>query len=94
MYLPLTNNPEENFNISIFNIIYIFRQLWNEIGFWTLDIKDVDGNSLVYGVKIITQEYLLQQYPQIPFDLKSENNNDPGRQDLESFLLEVINKNV
>jgi len=94
MYLPLTNNSEENFNISIFDIIYIFRQLWNEIGFWTLDIKDADGNILVYGVKIITQEFLLQQYPQIPFDLKSKNENDPGRQDLELFLLEVNNKNV
>ena len=94
MYLPLTNNPEEDFNVLINDSIYTFRQLWNEIGFWTLDIKDVDGNSLVYGVKIITKEYILQQYPQIPFDLKSENNNDPGRQNLESFLLEVINKNV
>jgi len=94
MYLPLTNNPEENFNISISDTIYIFRQLWNEIGFWTLDIKDADGNILVYGIKIITQEYLLRQYPQILFDLKSENETDPERQTLESFLLEVNNKNV
>ena len=94
MYLPLTNNSEENFNVSIFDIVYMFRQLWNEIGFWTLDIKDADGNVLVYGVKIITQEFLLQQYPQIPFDLRSENETDPGRLDLESFLLEVTDKNV
>ena len=94
MYLPLTNNPEENFNVSIFGIIYIFRQLWNETGFWTLDIKDADGNVLVYGVKLITKEYVLRQYPQIPFDLKSENETDPGRLDLESFLLEVTDKNV
>ena len=94
MYLPLTNNPEENFNVSIFDIVYTFKQLWNEIGFWTLNIKDADGNILVYGIKIITQEFLFRQYPQIPFDLKSENETDPGRQDLESFLLEVIDKNV
>ena len=94
MYLPLTNNPEENFNVSVFEIVYIFRQLWNGIGFWALDIKDVDGNILVYGVKLITKEYLLQQYPQIPFELKSENETDPGRLDLESFLLEVTDKNV
>jgi len=94
VYLPLTNNPEENFNVSIFDIVYIFRQLWNGIGFWTLDIKDVDGNVLVSGVKLITKEYLLRQYPQIPFDLKSENETDPGRLDLESFLLEVTDKNV
>ena len=94
MYLPLTNNPEENFNVSISDIVYTFKQLWNEIGFWTLNIKDADGNILVYGVKIITQEFLFRQYPQIPFDLKSETETDPGRQDLESFLLEVIDKNV
>jgi len=94
VYLPLTNNPEENFNVSIFDIVYIFRQLWNGIGFWALDIKDVDGNVLVSGVKLITKEYLLRQYPQIPFDLKSENETDPGRLDLESFLLEVTDKNV
>ena len=94
MYLPLTNNPEESFNASIFDIVYIFRQLWNEIGFWVLDIKDADGNVLVYGVKIVTQEYLLRQYPQIPFDLRSENETDPGRFDLESFLLEVSDKDV
>jgi len=94
VYLPLTNNPEESFNVSIFDIVYGFRQLWNEIGFWTLDIKDADGNILVYGVKLITQEYLLRQYPQIPFDLRSENETDPGRLDLESFLLEVTDKNV
>ena len=94
MYLPLTNNPEESFSVAIFNIIYNFRQLWNGIGFWTLDIKDADGNVLVYGVKLITKEYLLRQYPQIPFDLKSENATAPGRLDLESFLLGVTNKNV
>ena len=94
MYLPLTNNPEENFNVSIFDIVYIFRQLWNEIGFWTLDIKDADGNILVYGIKLITKENLTWQYPQVPFDLRSENETDPGRLNLESFLLEVTNKNV
>jgi len=44
MYLPLTNNPEESFNISIFETVYLCRQLWNENGFWTLDIKDASGD--------------------------------------------------
>ncbi|RLB89591.1 MAG: hypothetical protein DRH26_11260 [Deltaproteobacteria bacterium] len=94
MYLPLTNNPEENFTASIDDIIYNFRQLWNGLGFWTLDIKDADGVAFVDGVKIITQEYLLRQYPHIPFDLRSDNEVDPGRQDLESFLLDISDKDV
>lgn len=93
-YLPLTNNPEESFNISILSDIYIFKQLWNEHGFWTLDIQDADGIVLVYGVKIIAQDYLLQQYPHIRFDLLSSGASDPTRDNLESFILEVITKDV
>ena len=94
MYLPLTNNPEESFNISIFDIVYNIRQLWNENGFWTIDILDAQSTVLVYGVKIVTQHLILEQYPEIPFDLFSDDEADPGRNDLESFLLGVINKDV
>lgn len=94
MNLPLTNNPEESFNISIFEMIYLFRQLWNENGFWTFDINDSNGNIIVYGVKVITKEFLLQQYPQLRFDLISEADSDPGRNNLDSFNLKVINKDV
>lgn len=94
MYLPLTNSPEEKFNISIFEVVYICRQLWNENGFWTLDIKDADGNVLIYGMKLITQEYLLRQYPQLDFDLISAVDSDPGRDNLDNFNLEVMAKDV
>lgn len=94
MYLPLINNPEETFNISIFNTIYIFRQLWNENGFWTIDIKDANSNIIVSGIKLITQEFLLHQYPQITFDLISSVAADPGRYDLSFFQLEITDKNV
>lgn len=94
MYLPLTNNPEETFNIPIFETLYIIRQLWNENGFWTLDIKDADGNILVCGVKLVTQTSLLAQYPQLDFDLISAVDSDPGREDLDTFNLEVVEKDV
>ena len=94
MILPLTNNPEETFNISIFDIIYNFRQLWNEYSFWTLDLKDADGNILVYGVKIVAGEFLLQQYPDIPFDLKNDTAIDPNRNNLDEFQLEIIDKDA
>ena len=92
--LPLTNNPEENFSISIFDNLYQFKQLWNEYGFWTLDIKDADGTVLVYGVKIIAQEFLLRQYPHIDFDLYSAAVSDPIRTNLDSFNLGVYSKDV
>jgi len=92
MILPLTNNPEESFSVPINDIIYNFKQLWNEFGFWTLDILDADGNVLIYGVKLITKENLLKQYPQIPFDLISDNDEDPTRNNLESFALDVTTK--
>jgi hypothetical protein len=88
----LTTNPEENFSVSIFDLLYNFRQLWNTKGFWTLDIKDADGNILVLGVKLVTQLNLLNLYPQVPFDLYSSNDNDPTRNDLNSFLLQIIEK--
>lgn len=94
MILPLTNNTEEKFSISIFDIIYNFRQLWSEYGFWTIDILDADGAVIVYGVKLITKEFLLQQYPQIPFDLLSAAEVDPTRNNLDSFALEVSLKDV
>jgi len=94
MYLPLTNNPEESFRVSINEIVYNFKQLWNTIGFWTLDISDEDNNIIVSGVKLVTGEFLLRQYPQILFDLKSTSEEDPTRDNLDIFLLEVTDKDV
>lgn len=94
MFLPLTNNPEESFTTPIFGATYNFRQLWNVNGFWTIDIMDAQMVVLVYGVKIVTKHLLLEKYPQIRFDLFSDADSDPGRNDLESFLIEVSNKDV
>jgi hypothetical protein len=92
-YLPLTNNPEELFSVSILETVYNFRQLWNtNYEFWTLDILEADDNPLVYGVKLVTGSYLLEQYPQIPFDLISEADDDPSRDNLDEFILEVFDK--
>ena len=94
MILPLTNNPEESFRASIYGEIYGFRQLWSEYGYWTIDINDSDNAVLIYGVKLVTKENLLSMYPQIIFDLRSENDNDPTRNNLDVFNLEVIEKDV
>ena len=92
MYLPLTNNVEEEFTTPINGVAYAFRQLWNTLGFWTLDIIGADGVSLVYGVVLVTKINLLVQYPQVPFDLVSSVDDDPTRNNLDSFLLEIVDK--
>lgn len=93
MILPLTNSPSESFSFNIEGVIYKFKQKWNTLGFWTLDILDIDGVPYVYGVKIVTRENILDAFPAIPFDLRSEKVNDPIRNNLNQFELQIIEKN-
>jgi len=93
--LPLTLNPEESFQIVIFGNLYNMKQLWNTLGFWTLDINDENDLPLSLGVKLVAGIFLLKQYPNIRFDIKSESLlADPGRDDLTDFTFEVTNKDV
>ena len=94
MILPLTNNPEETFSVTILGVVYNMRQLWNTLGFWTLDILNEDGAALMYGIKLVTKTYLLSQNACVPFNLRSEADNDPGRADLEQFNLVITDKDV
>jgi len=90
MNLPLTNNPAETFTISIGDVVYNMRQIWNTTHeFWALDIADVDGNDIIAGVKLVTQTPLLAQYTEIPFDLESEADEDPTRDNLDLFNLVI-----
>lgn len=90
MTLPLTNSPSESFNFNINGDIYKFKQKWNTLGFWTLDIFDINGVPFVYAIKLITRENLLVAHPNIPFDLRSERSDDPQRNNLNEFELEVL----
>ena len=93
--LPFTLNPDETFQITIFGNLYNMRQLWNTLGFWTLDIRDENGEELTLGVKLVTGLSLLKQYPHIRFDIKSESVlSDPTRSDLDTFVFEVTDKDV
>lgn len=92
MPFPLTNSPEEKFNVSISGIVYNFRQLWNENGFWTLDILTSDDVAIALGVKIVAGIPLLQQYPQLPFEFTNTGTIDPTRNTLDEFVLEVTDK--
>lgn len=92
MILPLTNNPSESFSFSINGTIYKFRQIWNTQGFWTLDILDINDNAFIFGVKLVTKTNLLFMHPSIPFDLRSGRDNDPLRDTLNQFELEILEK--
>lgn len=93
--LPLTLNPEETFQIVIFNNLYNMRQAWNNNGYWTLDIRDESNQSMALGVKLVTGITLLKQYPNIRFDIKSDSLlADPTRFDLDTFVFNITNKDV
>jgi hypothetical protein len=92
MAFPFTNNPEEKFNVSISGTVYNFRQLWNENGYWTLDILDSDETAIALSIKIVAGIPLLQQYPQLPFELTNSGVIDPTRNTLSEFVLEVTDK--
>ena len=96
MALPLTLNPEESFQIVIFETLYNMRQLWNTAGeFWTLDILNADNEALALGVKLVSGVPLLSQYSQIGFELESADlSADPDRDDLDNFVFEITNKDV
>ena len=93
MNLPLTNNPSETFRVEILGVVYQFRQIWNTVGFWALDILDVDGNPLAYGVRIVAKTELLRQYSHLPFELESITELDPTIDNFSEFLLAVSDKN-
>jgi hypothetical protein len=90
MILPFTNNPAEVFNFNINGIIYKFAQKWNTLGFWTLDILDVDGIPFIHGLKLVVGTDLLANFENLPFGLKSTNLTDPSRDTLSTFNLEVL----
>lgn len=92
--LPLTNNAEESFSITIFGTAYNLRQLWNTLGFWTIDVLDENGAAIILGVKIVTKTNILAQYPEVPFDLRSESAADPVRDGLDEFNLVVTEKDA
>jgi len=93
MILPLTTNPSESFNYNVNGEVYKFKQKWNTLGFWTLDIVNITGSPFIYGVKLLTKTNLLEMHPAIPFDLRSERLNDPERNNLNEFELEILEKN-
>ncbi|MCP3685805.1 MAG: hypothetical protein GY861_24415 [bacterium] len=89
---PVTENPEESFSIVLLGELYNIRQLWNTLGFWTIDIFDSDGTILVHGIKIVSGIFFVKQYPHIPWDLYIDEIIDPERFTLSSMVIGVYEK--
>lgn len=85
----LSNSPEDVFNIVIEDVVYTFKTQRNTLGFWTLGISKEDGTVLVYSVKIVAGSFLMNPYPQVPFDIYVPGDVDPTRQNLNEFEMEV-----
>lgn len=88
----LSLNAEEEFNSIILDSVYIFRQLRNTLGYWSLSVSDEDGNPLVLGVKIVAGSFIFEPYANVPFDIYVPGNVDPTRNNLNEFVLEIWSK--
>jgi hypothetical protein len=85
--------PNENdsiVNIALEGKKYSLHFAWNSIGeFWTLEIMDDAGNSLVCSIKMVSNYPLLNQYknhkfPPGEFMVVSDTTERPGREDFEN----------
>lgn len=90
--LKFNDSPEETFNVIILDTIFIFRQRWNTIGFWTLDVLAEDSTPIVLGARIVSGTPILEQFPGVPFDLLNESTIDPTRDGINEYTLGVYEK--
>ncbi len=63
--IPLGNEPEQKFSVTINEIIWDFRVLYNlRYGVWTLDISK-GGEDIVLGITMLSGINIIDQYRSI-----------------------------
>ena len=77
--LTLSNSPNERFAVTVNDVLYNCTQLWNTIGFWSLNIYDSDNIAMVTGVNMVSGIFILKQFPNVPFDFFIDAEIDPDR---------------
>lgn len=93
LVFPLSTATEDNFAISIFDVVYNCKQQWNTSGkFWTLSFSDRVSNPVVQGVPIVAGLDILEQYPAIPFILRVVKGAELTRDNLADIIVEIIAK--
>lgn len=89
MIITFENLPKQKFSTVIKDIDYDFEVNYNALyGFWTMDIKSNDFTLL--GIKLVAGIDLMAQYVQVPFSMIALNTEDPTRDNLNLFKLEVL----
>lgn len=87
-----SGNPADTFNMVVLDVIYTFKTQLNTLGFWTVTVSDEDGVVIVAGVKILAVSYIFEPYPSLPFDFYVAGLEDPARDNLNTFVIEVWSK--
>jgi len=89
MIITFEDLPKQRFSTTFNEIDYSFELNYNVMyDFWSLDIETNDFN--LYGIKLVAGIDLVEQYPQVPFAMKSVGVTDPTREDIKLFKLEVL----
>ena len=88
----LRESPEDNFSMTVDDVFYNFRQLWNTNGFWTIDIFDSDNVIIISGIRLVAGIYLLNQYPALRFNILIDTDTDPTYENLELYPLKFYTK--
>ena len=90
--LTLSNSPAETFNIIILDALYKIDKQWNTTGdFWTVSVE-LDGVSIVQGIKIVEGVFIFDQYPQIDFDILVPGGKLITRKNLSEIVLGVYKR--
>lgn len=89
MIITFENLPKQRFSTVINEIDYTIEVNYNALyEFWVMDIEGNDFTIL--GIKLVAGIDLVEQYIQVPFSMQSINSEDPTRDNLDLFKLEVL----
>lgn len=60
--IPVKNDPSHEFSIVLDGVSYVLRFIWNtRFEYWAMNISDRDGNSIVDGIRVVSDYGLTEQ---------------------------------
>lgn len=79
--IPIQPGTAQKFSVQLSGVGYNFHLYWNDPAQnWVLDISDVDGNPIAFGIALVTGSNLLEQYNYLGFVgaliVQSDNDYD------------------
>lgn len=89
MTITFEDLPSQKFTTVINDIDYTIEVNYNALyDFWSMDLSSNDFTIL--GIKLVSGIDLVKQHVQVPFGLICNNAEDPTRDTLTNYKLEVI----